>query len=475
MRKWLALALVMALMAILPAAAHAVDDKLASVALVLQIDETVEDSEVQVVGMAVLVQAKDGETWITPSAIVPTNAGGDPVISTYLLTEDGMVAFVTAAQPLGSCGISVLSIQGQLEPVAAPIAYDMGNPESQAVVGYLEDGTMISGGANRVALCQMDDGSTGMTLTAMKGLKPGSATYDRDGRLTGMILASLGEGEGRYLAVSAMTIYALLNDIPASAPAPMIPSPASSAEELLSTEIEGGYLIVTPVGMETPTDQEAAVYYMDAGNIYYSWVVSKVGADSLDFTLPAVPGRTLMIWFAAGNTEHGAEELEDLMMNQDPLIVSVPEAAPIDRYEYQQECYLAALPTGTAVGDTERLDPITSFSAEMLVDASYDLYFQVNSSYSIPEDLEESLLVCLFTPDGSCLTNIAGFYWGVDFMAQDDWHVNVTELFSYYAETYEGTLPAGEYTLSYYIGSDWAGSYTFTLSDSSLLDEGGEL
>ena len=471
MRRFLAWMLAAVLLSVIPAAVFAADDKLASVALVVQVPDNGENAGVRVVGMAVLAQTKDGETWIAPTAIVPTGEGGAPALATYLMTEDGLVAPVTAAQPFAAGGISALTVQGQLEPVAAPVAQNLGNPESQAVVGYLENGTLISGGATNLAPCALEDGSAGMTLTAMEGLKPGSATYDRDGRLTGMILASLGEGEGRYLAVGALTLSALLNDVPA----PQAEDPVSSAADLLDTKIDGGYLYVTPRGMSTPSEQDAAVYYMDAGNGYYSWVVGEAGAKDLEFTLPAVPGRTLLVWFAAGGTEHGDAEFGELLKNQDPLVVEPPTASPIDRYDYKQDCYLAVERLGKVVGVTERLEPAEGVTGAMLTDASNKLYFQVNSTYTVTEIMSESLLICLYTPDGSCLTNIATFIWGTEYMARDDWHEDVTELFTYYAESCGGELPPGEYTLTYYIGADLAGSYTFVLSDGSLLDGGEEL
>lgn len=471
MRRFLAWMLAAVLLSVIPAAVFAADDKLASVALVVQVPDNGENAGVRVVGMAVLAQTKDGETWIAPTAVVPTGEGGAPALATYLMTEDGLVAPVTAAQPFAAGGISALTVQGQLEPVAAPVAQNLGNPESQAVVGYLENGTLISGGATNLAPCALEDGSAGMTLTAMEGLKPGSATYDRDGRLTGMILASLGEGEGRYLAVGALTLSALLNDVPA----PQAEDPVSSAADLLDTEIDGGYLYVTPRGMSTPSEQDAAVYYMDAGNGYYSWVVGEAGAKDLEFTLPAVPGRTLLVWFAAGGTEHGDAEFGELLKNQDPLVVEPPKASLIDRYDYKQDCYLAVERLGKVVGVTERLEPAEGVTGAMLTDASNKLYFQVNSTYTVTEIMSESLLICLYTPDGSCLTNIATFIWGTEYMARDDWHEDVTELFTYYAESCGGELPPGEYTLAYYIGADLAGSYTFVLSDGSLLDGGEEL
>ena len=470
MRKWLVLALIMVLSAVLPVAAHAVDDKLGSVALVVQ-----HDDEVQVVGMAVLVQAKDGETWLAPTSVIQTTDSGKPVKDTYLMTEDGLVAMVLTALPYGNSGISALNCYGQLEPVAAPMATNLGDPESQAIVGYLDDGTLISSGAYNIANCPLEGGLSGMTLTAMEGLMPGSATYDRDGRLTGMVLASLGEGEGRYLAIGAPALNALLSGwtTPVSAPEAE-EEQTTKAEDLLTYEFDGGYLTITPEGISTPTEQSMAVYYMDSGNAYYTWLTEEAGAKEIDFTLPAVPGRVMMIWFAYGSDTHGDKEFGELLMTQEPLIIETPAAMPIDRYEYWQECYLSVVPLAKVVGVSERLEPTVGLTSEMLTDSSHKLYFQVNSHYVITENSEESLLVCLYTPDDSCLTDIAGFYWGLEYMEKDEWHMDVTELFTYYAEINDGILPEGIYTLTYYIGSDLAGSYSFTLSDSSLLDGGGE-
>ena len=475
MRKWLALTLVLTLMAALPLTARAVDGKLGSVAIVAQLDTSAPDAVAGVTAMAVLVQTADGDVWITPAAAVPALPSGEPLLSTYLMTEDGKIAWVASVKPLGESGISVLTCEGQLEPLSVPVAAVPGSMESQALVGYLDNGTLVSSGAENITFCLLDDGSIGMTLTAMDGLKPGSATYDRDGRLTGVILSSLGEGEGRYLAISALSLNAVLNGAPAPAQTGPEPNELPSAEELLNCSFDGGYLMITPAGVTAPAEQDLSVYYMDAGNAYYTWLTHEAGAKDIEFVLPAVPGRRLMVWYAAGGTEHGAEEFETLLQTQDPLVVELPEAKVLDRNEYRQECYLASERLGKVVGVTERLEPAAGITRERLVDPGYKAYLQVNSQYTVDKNSEESLLVCLYTPDGSCLADVAAFIWGVEYMAEDDWHEDVTELFSYYAEINGGVLPEGEYTLSYYIGEELAGSYSFTLTDSAMTDGGGEV
>ncbi len=183
----------------------------------------------------------------------------------------------------------------------------------------------------------------------------------------------------------------------------------------------------------------------------------------------------MSIWVGLGSSVHGEAEFAVLMNTQQPMTVDVPEATPMDRYGYQQECYLSALPAGTEAEDTQRLEPLANITRETLTDGSMDLYLQVNCSYTVEEDMEESLLVCLETPDGTVMFNVAGFMYGVDFMTRDDWHVDVTELFSDYAAYMENQLPAGEYTLSYYIGTSLAGSFSFTLYDGTVEEDGEQM
>ena len=100
------------------------------------------------------------------------------------------------------------------------------------------------------------------------------------------------------------------------------------------------------------------------------------------------------------------------------------------------------------------------------------LWLQITSSYTVTEDQEETLLLCLFTPDGQCLVEMASFLYGFDFMEADNWHYDMSKMFREAREFCGDPLPGGTYTLAYYIGDSLAGSFSFDLP-SDTVDDGG--
>ena len=80
------------------------------------------------------------------------------------------------------------------------------------------------------------------------------------------------------------------------------------------------------------------------------------------------------------------------------------------------------------------------------------------------EEIECYLLSALTTPTGSCFFTSSGYLYAPEYMENDAWHMEVTQLFRD-AETYMDGLPAGEYTLSYYLNDQLGDCFSFTLSE----------
>ena len=463
MMKKMTSLLLAVLLAVSPLAALAVDDKLDSVAMLVRVTQ----EEMKTLGSAVLVEYGGADYWLTPSDWL-----GQEDAYYYLMMENGAYALISAAAPLAETGLSVLTLGQPLDATPAPLSGAGLKAGGQSLVGYISNCTLLSSGAYHLSACALPDGSEGLTCDGvMTDVLPGAGIYDDDGALSGILLSAFGEGKGRYLGITAEGIRAALSGgaSPAATPAPGANPDPDVTGRGISVTVNGGYLIIKPDSSVIAAGTPIAVYLAYEGNAYFSWFEG-VMTSNTSFVSAAIPGRGVSIWVGTGSSVHGEAEFATLILSQEPITLSVPEATAMERYGYQQECYLAALPAGQSASDTERLEPAGNITGELLTDGSHDLYLQVNCSYTVEEDLEESLLICLFTPDGSVMFDVEGFLYGVDFMSQDDWHVDVTELFSDYATYMDGQLPGGEYTLSYYIGNSLSGSFTFAIYDDTVED-----
>ncbi len=453
MRKLLCVLLTAALLlAALPFSALAADPKLDSIALLARLNTA--RTETTVVGAAVLVNDGSANHWLTASAWL--SAGGGTF---FLLMENGDLTQVTAFEPLGESGLAELTLTQDISATPAPLSAAGMTWESQSFLGYQENAALVSGGAEKAIACTLDDGSAGWIYNGPAGLLPGGATYDGDGAVTSIVLSALDEGRDRYLAISASAVRGLLTggaQTPAAGPADA---------NALTFERDNGYLYVSWEGLGLPADAEITVYYFDADNSFFTWVTHAAGSESDAFLLPAVPGRTLGVLYAVGSGPHGGDEFDRLADTQEPAVFNFDPATEMG-HEYWQECYVSVLPAGTDPGSTVRLSPALNLTPDLLLSEENDVFLQVNSTYRITADEEDSLLICLYTPDGNCLTYITGFIWGMGYMAQDDWHVQVDELFEDFAELRDGALPAGTYTLTYYVGQAEGGTFVFTLEDA---------
>ncbi|MBR4459241.1 MAG: hypothetical protein IKS31_09825 [Clostridia bacterium] len=477
MKKLLVFVLTLSLLCGLCGSVALADRKIDSVALLVSLV----NGEAQVTGSAVCVETDSGTRWITAQSAL---ALGQP---RYLMMEDSSYAFIESVNPIGTGLAAELTLGGTMGNRSVPLSTLSAHADSEPCIGYLSNAALLSTGASRIGTMAFPDGTQGLTCTSMEGLLPGAAIFDEGGALCGLITAALGEGEGRYTAVDAPALREMLGQAPAEKPAEtpgenpgtkQAPAPAAGGTtwiESLPYRIEGTYLIVDFTGSDL-LGQYIKIWYFDDGNDYYRWVVIEPGDEDPLAYFPAVPGRSLTL-YAAANASAEAGDRDLTAAVQTGLTagtrISVPEAKKEMPYGYQQECYLAATPKDQAVGDTERLPAAEEITRQLLTDEGTVLWFQVNCSYTVTEDLEDSLLTCLFAPDGSVTTNLSGFLYGVDFMSQDDWHVDVTDMVRY-MDSLNG-LPGGTYTFAYYVGDVLAGSFTFTLPGDTVEDGGDSI
>ncbi len=443
------------------------DPRLDCIAAVILYD----GQETVLAGSAVQVDTGDGTHWLAPAALLL------PDRYVVLMMDDGTMAFAAEATPLGDTGLAEIILAEPLAKAqAVPLSKVHGQDEdSLSFIGFDAEGTMLSSAATRLSVIDLQ-GQSGLSFTGrQEGMLPGAVISDEDAGVVGIMVSAWSEGRARYAALDAGAIRAALN-LPGETPS------AGDAEYQWVTgadvRVDGGYLVADLSGCGIPLDGSAWVmsWYVDSGNTFYTTrKIEKLADPTLYF--PAVPGRSASLYIAWGTGAMPEEGkiLESIGDSLPDMFYEFGEATAMDRYNYHQDCWLAATDgDAAAVGDTDLL-PKAEISRSLLYDTSKTIWLQVSCSYEVEEDKQETLLVCLFDPDGQCLVSMASFLYGVDFMREDIWHADMTAAFRDLRELSGGALPGGTYTLAYYIGDSLAGSYSFELPSLTVDDDGSEL
>ena len=441
LRKWLALLLTAAmLLGLVPSVSASADAQPGLYRLVYRTETGLET-----VGMAALV---DQSGTVLLAAVDAAPAG-----SLYAVGADGTIA-VTAIS-YGDHGVArlVLARASTLVPLALTSA------EPSTYAACLEDGTQVTGDVDGL-MNDVYDGVTALSAQLCDGALPGAMLLSEDGNLAGMAVASVNEGFGRYICLTAQTLYSELlamtysfdagesagPETPAAAEAP-----AAAAEPVLSMD-ELGRLVVDVAPLDPDMTGSWVVCYADAANSYYNTCDEPVGSRYL---CDVIPGRTYRVWVRSA-----AEGVADISFSNATAVYTVPESGAYSDYGFRSgECYVAV--TGEVAEDFIGLldGAAEQVSMQQLRSGSF-LYLCVSSSYDFSgDDLTLPALVVLLTPDGRSVSNTIEYTFGTQYMPVDAWHLDVTEFLTYSVDHLD--YPMGTYTMQYYIAGRLAAECSF--------------
>ena len=363
------------------------------------------------------------------------------------MNEEGSYPVVSAIRDAKDCGLIVLHIDGTTTPLTLSDGANVG------LLQYDAEGTLETVPLLELAQSCYSEAEA-VSFRADEAVSLGAILCGSDGKMTGMVMAAQGEGKSRYVALTAVSIYDFLTDetrftmgVQAGAPVVSVPAVTYSLEE--------GWLTIDLSGLNE-RDVAHRVYFIDYENPYYSVFTVDAGADHC--SIPVVPGRNLLIYVMT------ADQMPDFMSDLPDLLVAVPEAQAYTLYDYQDGgTFMTLLPTTNEYGDTDLL-PEEAITREKLLDGEHSLYMMSSSLYQVEEEISGCLLVAaMTTPDGLCFWDYGSFTFAPEYMPVDQWHWNLTELFSDYLKYTEGTAAAGTYTFAFYIDGALAGTAEFTL------------
>lgn len=385
----------------------------------------------ELIGTAVLFGS---EYTLLTSIPVPSTEGlyllsdGEKIPVEIYADEDELLALVYSETALPGTPVELgqVSLQGLLAS------------------GFLPDGTLSESDCLHVAYLSQP---AGLTLSAGSLLLPGAVLTNTDGELCGLVAASLGEGEGRYFALSSAEIYGRLMEEPA-------PSSADVTYIDYTASVEGCLVLLDwTAAPEAKENGFYGVYCSDLGNSYYTYHICDECTDSF----PCVPGRSYRFYVR----ELASEEDDPYIPGfpDDAEVITIPSGKTVSRYAFRDtDVFLASLGVNTTVPETSILYPFTDY-ANLFTHAGVNLYLQVISTYEVTEESYADLTCALIAPDGSCYSMYSGYVFAPEYMPEDAWHMDITELFD---ECFQSTGgPSGTYRLQYFLDDELATEIQF--------------
>lgn len=440
LRKMLSLLLLSALLlSLLPARAED-----APPALFRLIDVS-EDGSERLMGTAVLFS--DHETLLTTVWAMPFGGtvkavgpdGDYALASAVRLTEESEMVLLTLERPCEAAEPMQLLTSGSAADAAL-------------VVGCTLDGAVRSIPQSDVKPARYG-ALDACLISAPAALAPGALVLDAQGMLSGLVVAAWGEKPGYY---AALTRPAMAQDFITLTQAAMAADNWLDAPQI--TYDQGVLTVDWSAEVQTEESSRMHVYLIDQDNHFYSWYLISGAQDSVE--LPVTPGRSYGLWLQHSQSE---EREWDAAPMAPAARITIPPAQPLTAHGFQSQlCYLAFAPAGDNPDGAALLPPLEPISAQTLTDESLRLYLQVTDTYQVDEELETALVIALTTPDGQCFSLLSGYIYMPSLCDGDCWNAEVTDLIRGAMGMGAGPL-SGEYTLTYYIGGDFAGQTAFTL------------
>ncbi len=294
------------------------------------------------------------------------------------------------------------------------------------------------------------EGMDCMTLTLSGSVHPGAPVLTEGNELTGMILAECSEGVNRYIALTVTAIYSLVFRL-------------SDAVGELSTDMAApeGFTVTPEKNRVTFDWSKVSITPSEGMNLYL--VVADAENDYINFgsadtgetsgTMLLTPGRT----YLSGLLESATAPNE---LPKGLAVTELPEAEKLTAHGFK--------PVMTALVRSESGDPLADKSPEAFKTVTAEdlkngyIFFYSHSSYDVTEEMQDTLLISMETPDGMDYRYVSGWIYSPSYEQEDIWATSMTDLG--FARVIENkNYMAGEYRISYYVGGDLADSFTFAI------------
>lgn len=354
---------------------------------------------------------------------------------------------VSGWEALEDTGAALLRLADSTHVAPVPLTVDSASAQ-HVLHGVTAQGVIVSAEFT-LPQTSVYHGRENLVVSTMDGLLPGAVVLDGEGALVALTVRQQTEGKGLYTALYAGNIRYAQSGV-ASAFIPLDISWVDGKVRLTWTD-------------ETRTTGLYHLCVMAEENDFYSAL--RLDLDRRDATLTLAPGHRyhfLLQWLP--NRE------QDITFDWDSLqSFTVPEVS-VSYPGFTQTCCLVIAPQGQEL--TARLTPPEHYTLQALSSEAYSRYYQIIYTHEVTEKTRVLMTYWLTAPDGQ--------FYSEDMIvtldpedAGDELTVAlpVDGLLTDCAEfSGNGTLPLGEYTLSWSMAGRLAGRFAFTLEESAEVD-----
>ena len=342
--------------------------------------------------------------------------------STYIITD---AAGQTAEAFLSGNrnGLMVFTTEAEVGDGYRVVAMDTGSV-------YVFHGDTFSDG---VITCAVTWRGNDCGLMTAPGASRGDVVADASGYIMGFVAAVWTEGVDQYVVIPAQL-------------------PAEPTVTDLSLQTENGVLRISWHNAEEGA--QPVVTVADLGNNYYLHWQPAAGSET--GSLIYVPGRIYTVCVSTNTDDPTGEDAAYATLVTDA-------AEPVTDHSFTSRQYVGFMPAGTDQYDTtQRVPEGQAVTAEALTGTD-PLFLQVINTYDVTEQIDLAMAIVLTAPDGCVFWQEATFSYMPNLTEEDAWMADLSGQVSDLMKYHDDTLPAGEYTVSYYIGGQLGGSVTFTL------------
>ena len=280
----------------------------------------------------------------------------------------------------------------------------------------------------------------------------GSAVLTDGGELAGILTAEYAEGENRYIAMTAETVYMAVAEAAANLQGLDL---TANGPEGYTVTAEDNLVTFDWSGMEMAPAAEGETRYLvvaDISNSYLNYFPVEEENNTVRMLL--TPGRTYVSGFAAGPS--APDDFPEQY-----VITALPEAEELTDYGFHSTaCLLAEAPEG-GLADGEKPVPAAEVTEELL--RSGRAYFYSSSVYDVDEHIEDiTLLITLTTPEGENYRYVSGWMYDPEYEKEDTWYVSLTDTGLLESLNLNG-YPSGVYEFAFYVGGKLGDSFFFEL------------
>ena len=386
------------------------------------------------------------------------SAAGLPADLQYLAITDGVSVWEPTSVVKDQSGMLAIILFDETLQAPALKAYTFRNMLAPMNTSGLtvRTGDESASRINRPVLSaeSVTQGDNAFLMLTLDGpVKPGSPVLTEDGELAGIVVAEWAEGEYRYQALTAGSLYASLL-LSAEDPSAILMHNGGQEGLVVTMDRNAVDFDWSGMGLKQENGKTPYLVVSDTQNDYLNYVQAAGPDTATQSNMPLCPGRTY---------QYGIVYAEGIpnFLPEDPAFVTIPEAEPLTEFNFETVvCAFAEAPEG-GLPDGQSPAVVTDITEEML--RSGRMYYYSSSRYKVDSQMNDcTLVVALYTPDGQVYLYTSGWYYDPTLNDEDTWFVSLEDA-GILGRLNENGYPAGTYRVVMYVDGKDAGSFTFDL------------